>query len=345
MARGATMRAAFYEGAGNFRTGTAPVPEPGPDEALLRVRRVGICGTDLHIYQGHLDHRVPRGGVIGHETVAEVVQAPAASGFAPGDRVVVEPLSTCGACRACGMGAAYLCYRLQVLGVDLPGGMREYWNAPVARLLRVPDALGDDQAAMIEPLAVAVHDVRRAGVKAGDDVLVFGGGPIGALIALVAGRLGARTVVSEVNPHRLRILDGLGVEAVGPDADLGRYVAAWTEGTGVDVAFEVSGNPAAVRAVTDVVRVWGTVSIVAIHAEPVPVNLYRVFERELTVHGARLYAREDWEEALALAASGAVPLTPLVSRRVPLEALQQGMEEALGGGPVMKVLVDLTAAR
>lgn len=343
MTTGGTMRAAFYEGAKRFRTGTAPVPEPGPGEALLRVRRVGICGTDLHIYQGHLDHRVPRGGVIGHETLAEVVRAPAGSGFEAGDRVVVEPLAVCGVCRACRMGASYLCYRLQVLGVDLPGGMREYWNAPVARLIRVPDTLADDQAAMIEPLAVAVHDVRRAGVGPGHAVLVFGGGPIGALIGLVCRRYGARTVVSEVNPHRLRILDGLGLEAVGPDADLGRFVEEWTEGTGVDVAFEVSGNPAAARAVTDVVRVWGTVSIVAIHAEPVPVNLYRLFEREITVQGARLYAREDWEEAIRLAASGAVTLAPLVSRKVPLEGLQEGMEQALGGGPVMKVLVDLTA--
>ena len=94
---------------------------------------------------------------------------------------------------------------------------------------------------------------------------------------------------------------------------------------------------------TDVVRVWGTVSIVAIHAEPMPVKLYRMFDRELTMHGTRLYARADWEEAIRLAASGAVPLGPLVSRRIPLEGLQEGMEQALRGGPVMKVLVDLTA--
>src|SRR5437899_1378851 len=220
------MRAAFYQGARTFTTGTLATPTPGPGQALLRVKRVGICGTDLHIFQGHLDHRVPKGGIIGHETFGEVAQAPAGSGFKTGDRVVVEPLQFCGQCRACRMGASYLCYGLKVLGVDLP--------------------------------------------------------------------------------------------------------------------FEVSGHPAAARAVTDVVRVWGTVSIVAIHAEPVPVNLYQMFARELHMHGARLYAREDWEEAIHLAAGGAVPVAPLVSRKIPLEALQQGMEQALGGGPVMKVLVDLT---
>ena len=338
------MRAAFYQGARHFTTGTAPVPVPGPDQALLRVRRVGICGTDLHIFQGHLDHRVARGSVIGHETFGEIEEAPASSGFRPGERVVVEPLAFCGTCRACRMGAPYLCYSLQVLGVDVPGGMQEYWAVPTARLLRVPDTLSDDHAALIEPLAVATHDVSRAAVKAGDTALVFGGGPIGALIAMVARHRGARVTVVEINPHRLAILEKLGLETIGPGVDVRQFANDWTSGVGVDVAFEVTGNPAAVRLVTDVVRVWGTVSIVAIHAEPMPVNLYQMFARELTMHGSRLYAREDWEEAIRLASTGAVGVGPLVSRRIPLEALQQGMEEALGGGAVMKVLVDLTEA-
>jgi 2-desacetyl-2-hydroxyethyl bacteriochlorophyllide A dehydrogenase len=335
------MRASYYHGNRTFRTGPAPMPTPRDGEALLRVRRVGICGTDLHIFQGHLDHRMPLNGTIGHETLADVVEAPAASGFRPGERVVVEPLKVCGACRACRMGAAYLCYRLRVLGVEEAGGMQDYWAVPAARLLRVPAALGDDEAAVIEPLAVATHDVRRAEVKAGDAVLVLGGGPIGALIAMVARHRGARVVVSEVNPFRVDILRKLGLEVVGPGQDLEAFVQTWTGGDGADVVFEVTGNAAAVRAMTDLVRVWGTISMVAIHGEPLAVDLYRFFARELTMHGSRLYSRADWEEAIALAASGAVTLAPLVSRRIPLESLQQGMEETLRGGPVMKVLVDL----
>jgi 2-desacetyl-2-hydroxyethyl bacteriochlorophyllide A dehydrogenase len=337
------MRAAFYERDRRFRIGEAARPTPGPDETLLRVRRVGICGTDLHIFQGHLDHRIPRGGVIGHETLAEVAEAPAASGFRAGERVVVEPLKTCGTCRACRMGAAYLCYRLRVLGVEEPGGMQEYWAVPSARLLRVPATLGDDEAAVIEPLAVATHDVRRAEVKAGDAVLVIGGGPIGALIAMVARQRGARVVVSEVNPFRVDILRKLRVDVVGPEQDLKAFVEEWTAGDGADVVFEVTGNPAAVRVMTDLVRVWGTISMVAIHGEPLPVDLYRFFARELTMHGSRLYSRDDWEEAIRLASTGAVTLAPLVTHRLPLPSLQQAMEDALRGGPVMKVLIDLTA--
>src|SRR3990170_3945471 len=128
------MRASFYEGAGRFRTGSAAVPTPAAGEALLKVRRVGICGTDLHIFQGHLDHRVPKGGIIGHETFAEVAEAPPGGGFAKGDRVVVEPLRVCNACRACRMGATWLCYKLKVLGVEMPGGLQEDWAGPARGL-------------------------------------------------------------------------------------------------------------------------------------------------------------------------------------------------------------------
>ncbi|HEV8585135.1 MAG TPA: alcohol dehydrogenase catalytic domain-containing protein [Methylomirabilota bacterium] len=336
-----TMRASFYEGPGKFSTGSVPVPAPARGEALLRVKRVGICGTDLHIFQGHLDARVPRGGVIGHETFAEVAEAPKDSGFRAGDRVVVEPVVKCGACRACRMGASYLCYSLKVLGVDLPGGMREYYPVGTEHLLKVPDTLGDDAAAVIEPLAVATHDVTRAGVKRGDRVLVFGGGPIGTLIGLVCRERGAEVVVSEINEFRLGLLGTLGLQTIGRDRDPIKFVNDWTEGVGVDVAFEVTGNPAAVRLMTDVVRVWGTVSIVAIHSEPMLVNLYPMFARELTMHGSRLYTRAAWEEAIRLAGSGAVPLAPLVSRKIPLEALTEGMQAALGGANVMKILVEL----
>ncbi len=285
------MRASFYEGSRRFRTGPITRPERTPDQALVRVRRVGICGTDLHIFQGHLDHRIPKGGIIGHETFGEVVEAPAGGGFRAGDRVVVEPIHSCGECRACRMGGYYLCYRLKIYGVELPGGMQDYWTVEASRMLHVPDALGDDQAAMIEPLAVATHDVRRAEVKPGDSVLVLGGGPIGTLIAMVSRHRGARVIVSEVNPYRIAPLRGLGLEVIGVDADPVRFVSEWTAGQGVDVAFEVNGHPAAARVMTEPVRVWGTVSIVAINADPPPVNLDRKFARDVTIAGHRTYTR------------------------------------------------------
>ena len=325
-----------------FVPGTAPVP------AAARARPFSACGAWASAEpistssRGISTRAWAKGRIIGHETFAEVVEAPAGAPVRAGDRVVINPVVSCGECRACKMGAAYVCYNLKVRGVDVDGGMRELYPVPVDRLLKVPDTLSDDHAALIEPLAVATHDVNRAQVKPGDAVLVFGGGPIGALIAMVCRHRGARVAVAEINPFRVDMLKGLGLEVVGPDRDVMTFVKDWTQGEGVDVSFEVTGNPKAVRLMTDVVRVWGTISIVAIHSEPMPVNLLAMFSRELNMHASRLYTWEAWEEAIRLAAAGAVTLGPLVSRKIPLEALGEGMEQALKGGPVMKVLVDLT---
>jgi (R,R)-butanediol dehydrogenase/meso-butanediol dehydrogenase/diacetyl reductase len=337
------MRASFYQGNRTVATGTAPMPSPGAGEALLRVRRVGICGSDLHIFQGHLDHRVPKGNTIGHEVLAEVVNAPDEARLRPGTRVVVEPILSCGSCRACKMGVTYLCYQLQVMGVDAPGGMQEYWTAPVDNILTVPDSVTDDAASLIEPLAVATHDVARAEVKAGDRVVVFGGGPIGCLIGLVCRQRGARVMLVEINPYRIGLAREMGFDVIGPERDTLATVLDWTGGDGADIVFEVTGNPSVVPMLTRVVRVWGTVSVIAIHAEPVSIDLYPVFGRELKLHGSRLYTRAAWEEAIGLVASGAVTVAPLISRRIPLDGLQRGMEEALGGGPVMKLVVDMEA--
>ena len=321
------------------------MPKPGAGESLLRVRRVGICGTDLHIYQGHLDHRVPHGGIIGHEVFAEVVGSPPGSGFAAGDRVTVIPMLSCETCHACRMGASYLCHHLKVLGVDAPGGMQDYWAVPTDRLVKVPDSISEHDAPLVEPLAVAVHDVGRAEIKSGDTVVVFGGGPIGCLIALVGSLRGARVKVVEINPHRVEMLKRFGLDTLGPEVDVIRTIRDWTDGRGADVAFEVSGSPDAARLVTEVVRVWGSVAVIGIHAEPVPFSLYSLFARELRVHGSRLYTRAAWEEAIQLVATRSIAVGPLVSRVISLEELQEGMEVALSGGPVMKVVVNVAGPR
>jgi (R,R)-butanediol dehydrogenase / meso-butanediol dehydrogenase / diacetyl reductase len=335
------MKASVYLRNRQLDVEDRPVPFPRPGEALLHIQRVGICGSDLHIFQGHLDHRVPERNTIGHEVLAEVVEVPGGARVAKGDRVVINPIVSCGDCGACKMGASYLCYKLKVLGVDAPGGMQEYWAVAAENLIPVPAAVGDDDAAMLEPLAVATHDVARAEVKAGDRVVVFGGGPIGTLIALVCREKGAHVKVVEINPFRLKLIQGIGLETIGPGEDTVAAVRDWTGGTGADVVFEVTGDPAMVTLLTRVVRVWGTVSVIAIHSEPVPIDLYPVFAREIKLHGSRLYTKAAWDEAIRLAAARALPLAALVTGRVKIDGIQRAMEEALSGGPVMKVLVDM----
>jgi 2-desacetyl-2-hydroxyethyl bacteriochlorophyllide A dehydrogenase len=198
-----------------------------------------------------------------------------------------------------------------------------------------------DQAALIEPLAVACHDVRRGEVQSGDDVVVIGGGPIGMLVSLVAQHVGARVLVSEINPHRLALARELGVEAVNPrDTDLLQAVADRTAGAGADVVFEVSGSAAGASTMTQLARTRGRIVVVAIFAEAPPVDLFRFFWRELELRGARVYEPQDFSQAIELAASGTLPLEHLISARRPLEELQRALEEIESSTDLMKILID-----
>ena len=317
------------------------VPELGADEVLIQVSRAGLCGTDLHIYQGHMDQRVQTPLVMGHEMCGEIVEAPSGANVQVGDRVVVEPLVWCGACPACRRGHRHICQNLNFLGIDSPGAFQAYWNVPVDRLHKVPEGLSDEAGALMEPLAVAVHDVRRAGVELGDRAVVIGGGPIGMLVAVAARMDGGEVVISEVNPFRIQKAQELGFEVVDPNAqDLVKVVEEWTDGAGADLVFEVSGHPAGAKVMTELARARGTICLVGVHAEPPPVDLQRFFWRELHLTGCRVYESVDFERAIRVAASGAIDPTVLVTDTLPLAEAGRGFEQMMGGGDVMKVLLD-----
>jgi (R,R)-butanediol dehydrogenase / meso-butanediol dehydrogenase / diacetyl reductase len=336
------MRAATYIGDQRFRVEEHDAREPGEGEVRLDVAYVGICGTDLHIKHGAMDARVTIPAVIGHEmsgTVADVGDG--VTGWAPGDRVTVMPLDWCGRCPACRAGHEHVCHNLVLVGIDAAGAMQQSWTVPERLLVRLPPELGLGHAALTEPAAVAVHDVRRAGLRRGERALVVGGGPIGVLIAAVAAAGGADVVVSEPNAFRRALAQELGLKTLDPAGDdVAAMVDEWTRGAGVDVAFEVSGSEAGLAAATYALCVRGRLVVVAIHSQPVAVDLFRVFWRELDLRGARVYERADFEHAVALLASGAVPAARLITDTEPLERTEGAFAALEGGGDVMKVLID-----
>lgn len=336
------MRAATYIGDQRFRVEDRDAREPGEAEVRLDVAYVGICGTDLHIKHGAMDARVPIPAVIGHEmsgTVAAVGDG--VTGWTPGDRVTVMPLDWCGHCQACRAGHEHVCQNLVFVGIDAAGAMQQSWTLPERLLVRLPPELPLDQAALAEPAAVAVHDVRRAGLRRGDRALVVGGGPIGTLIAAVAAAEGADVAVSEPNAFRRAVAQGLGLKTLDPTGDdVAAMVDEWTRGAGADVAFEVSGSEPGLAAATHALRVRGRLVVVAIHSRPVAVDLFRVFWRELDLRGARVYERADFEHAVALLASGAIPAARLITDIEPLERTEAAFAALEGGGDVMKVLID-----
>jgi (R,R)-butanediol dehydrogenase/meso-butanediol dehydrogenase/diacetyl reductase len=330
-----------YHGSGVFELRRSEAVAPAADEVQIAVAYTGICGTDLKIARGAMDGRITSARPIGHEmsgTIALVGSA--VVGWKVGERVTVMPLDWCGDCAACRAGHSHVCHNLNFVGIDSPGSLQERWNVKADWVVRLPDDLDLRVAALVEPVAVAVHDLERARVRAGEHVVVVGGGPIGLIIALLARERGAHVLVSEVERSRLKLAQAFGAKAVDATTqDLRRAVSDWTDGAGADIAFEVSGSDSGVQALTDVLRVRGRGVVVAIHPESPRVDLFAVFWKELELHGARVYDRSDFEEAVRLLAAGTVPADALITDVFPLADVDSAFERLRQGRDVVKVLV------
>jgi len=337
-----TPLAVRYTAARQLETGPAATAPPGPGEVELAPAFVGICGTDLHIFHGSMDGRVKAPAVLGHEMSGRVVRVgPGVSGWEPGDAVTVMPLRWDGDCPACVAGHRHICHHLDFIGIDSPGAMQQRWVVPAETLVRLPAGLPLDRAALVEPTAVAVHDVGRGGVLPGERVVVVGGGPIGVLIGVVARHQGAEVRLVEPDAYRRSVAERVGLPAWDPaDGEVAGRIADWTAGAGADVAFEVSGAAAGVETAVEALGVRGRLCLVAIHPQPRPVNLHRFFWRELTLIGARLYDRADFERAVELVAGAVIPAEVLISRVVPLAEAAAAFDALENGGDVMKILVE-----
>ncbi len=335
------MKAAYYERNHVIRIGDTAPAAPGPGEIEIEVAYCGICGTDVGIYHGKMDWRVAAAQVMGHEMSGVVRTVGDGVGdFAAGDRVTVMPLDPCGECPTCRAGHDHICENLRFLGIDTPGAFQERWVVPAHTARKVPAALSLSRAALIEPLAVACHDVRLGELASNDLAVVLGGGPIGTLIALVARRDGARVIVSEINPYRVQHLEALGLEAVDPRAvDLPALVEELSEGAGADVVFEVTGHPSGAEMMTRLPKARGLIVAVGIFARPPEIDLFQFFWRELRLCGARVYENRDFDRAIELAASGDLPLDRLISDIYSLEDIKKGLDLMSTGGDVMKILI------
>jgi 2-desacetyl-2-hydroxyethyl bacteriochlorophyllide A dehydrogenase len=339
------MAGAAYVGDGRVEEVAVEAAAPGPGELQIAVAYCGLCGTDLHIVHGGMDARVTTPLIFGHEmsgTVAAIGEG--VTGWNVGDPLTVMPLVWDGTCAACLDGNQHICQNLEFVGIDSPGALQERWNVPASIAVPLPDGLDLRTAALVEPVAVAVHDVRRSELQTGDRVVVLGGGPIGVLIGTVARHAGARVLIAEVDAARRERIAELGFEVVDPSAtDVVAFVTEWTGGVGADVVFEVSGSAAAVKTLTALPKVRGTIVVVAIHGAPREIDLQRVFWRELRLLGARVYRRSDFDRAAQLLAGGVIPVDAIITGTVPLARTGDAIDD-LTAGRAMKLLVDVAGA-
>lgn len=336
------MKAAVYKGNGVLAVeeGTSKLPEE--TQVQIKVSYCGICGSDIHVLQGSEDHRMHLPSVIGHECSGKVWRVGSkVKDFKPGDRVVVWPVKACKACYACKEGFEHVCQNLQVRGIETEGAFQSAWTLEEEALIKLPDTVSMLHGALVEPLAICCHVVKRGQVKEGDFAVVIGGGPIGLMTALVAKAAGATVLVSEVNEKRLEKAKQMGIATVNPmKDDIAGLVKQQTDGTGADVVFETSGSQPGVDCMVQLPKVHGTVVLVAIYGRPMTVDLKQLYYFEKNVVTARMQERVDVEKAIELLGNKLVDADQIITSVLPLTEIQAGFEKCMDrNGSEVKVMI------
>lgn len=348
------MKALRWHGRDDIRLDTVPQPQPTRDELLISVSACGICGSDLKEWRSgpvvivdgeHPATRVRPPITMGHEFIGVVADMGSdVRGWKVGDRVALEAEMRCGTCWQCVRGNYHLCAMAAYLGFNADGGLAEFVTLNPAQAIRIPDTVSDDEAALLEPLSVAVHAARRGAVELGDSVAVQGCGAVG-LGVLAAVRAKGAGVIAAIDPTDRR--RGLAIEMGANLAFVGADEAAEHDATsevasagGYDVVFECSGHPAGVQSAIDLTRRGGTIVTVGLFTGPVPVDLNAITMNERKIVGSLGYQR-DFPRAMALLGAGRIDASAFVTAKVALDDVIDGgfVELYERGGNHVKILV------
>jgi threonine 3-dehydrogenase len=320
-----------------------PRPAIGPNDLLVRVHHTSICGTDLHIWRwdAWAQETVALPRVIGHEFMGEIVEIGAeVAGFGEGQPVAVEGHVTCGHCRNCRAGRRHLCRNARGIGIQRDGAFAELVAVPAINAYVLPPGLPDELGACLDPLGNAMHSALSFEL-AGEDVLITGAGPIGCMAATVSRFVGARyVVVTDTNPYRLDLARRMGATvAVPASEDLRAVMTRLGMTEGYDVGLEMSGSPAALRAMLEVMNNGGRVALLGIPSEEIPIDVNQVIFRGLTLKG--IYGREmfeTWYRMGTMLQSG-LDISPVITHRFPADRFAEAFE-VVRSGRCGKVVMD-----
>ena len=323
------------------------IPEVGDDEVLIKIKKIGICGSDIHVYHG--THPFTSYPVTqGHEVSGEVVEVGKnVSKVKAGDRVTIEPQVRCGKCYPCMHGKYNLCEELKVMGFQTTGTASEYFKAPELNVTKLPDDMDYSKGAMIEPLAVAVHAISRSGDIRGKRVSVIGAGPIGNLVAQSAKAMGAeRVMLSDVSDYRLSLGKKVGIDAVynTRESDYNADLIDCFGPDKADIIYDCAGNDITMNSAIRSARKGSTIILVAVYAGMANVDLAVLNDHELDLNTTMMYRHEDYEKAIELINEKKIDLESLMSNTFPFKEYQKAYEYIdQNREKAMKVLIDLEA--
>jgi len=335
------MKAAIYKGLQKIEVEEIGKPIIKIDEALIKVKYAGICGTDLHIFQG----KHPRASaplVMGHEFsgIIEEINSTKMK-FKIGDKVVVNHLLPCGKCLLCREGKMRLCPNLHLLGIDENGAFAEYIKVDVGRIIKIPDSLSFKMASLAEPVSVAVHAARKAQVAVGDTIVVMGGGPIGQLIAQICKLSGAsKIILSEIVPERIEFAQKMGLAVAGSKEETLSKVKEYIRAEGADIVFEAVGAQSTYDYITDIVRPDGKIISIGAASGPISLDFWKVYFNELNIIGIHVYDQSSFELAVELLNNNKKIFQSFISKIINYKELEKELESlSRSNASAMKILV------
>jgi len=339
------MKALVYDAKTSIELKEIPIPRPKCDEVLIKVTYAGICGSDMVAWRGGFT-RIKSPVVLGHEMIGTVVEPGInvpENLFKAGERVVAEPIRSCGHCDFCRKGHYNCCSSMKVIGLDLDGGFAEYCAVPYSRLHKIPEGIQDLTAILCEPFAVASHMVARTGLVFGDTALITGAGPIGLTVACVAKEAGARVIITEINPKRIEIARGFGFEVIDPGNN---EDAKSLEGFAADAAFELSGAPSSMDFIIKHIKRGGCVLVGAFFKKPLETDMHTVTLHELKLIGSRMYCTGDYQKSMALLQKESFGGRKMISHVIALkDIVEKGFAPIANGDPVVKIIVKINEVR
>ncbi|WP_033295934.1 zinc-dependent alcohol dehydrogenase family protein [Amycolatopsis jejuensis] len=320
------MRAAIVDRPGEIRVGEVPDPKPGERQVVVKVGACGICGTDLHIADGHFPP-TPYPIVPGHEFAGEIVDlgADVPDEWQIGDRVAVDPSIYCGYCPACRSGHGNLCANWNATGDTVNGAFAEYVAVPADTCHKMPDSLTWEQGALVEPVSCAVHGVRRIGVEAGERFLVVGAGTMGLIMQQLLQRAGAQVTMVDRNASRLPRATGLGAVGVAEDVKA-------LDGELYDAAVDCTGAAPAIESAFDALRRGGRLLVFGVAPAEARVALspFRIYNDEITIVGS-MAVLNSYANALDLVANGYIDTDALITDTLPLEQYPEALAKMRSG--------------